>query len=50
MFNLITTVTGLSLVAKAKTDIQKIIGAAILSAGLNASVASLNRMYQKGGL
>lgn len=36
MFNLIATITGLSLVAKAETDVQKIVGGAILSAALNA--------------
>lgn len=41
MFNLIATITGLSLVMKAETDAQKVIGGAILSAALNSSFRSI---------
>lgn len=41
MFNLIATIAGISLVVKAETDVQKIIGGAILSAALNSSFRSI---------
>lgn len=41
MFNLIATVAGLVLVVKAESDVQKIVGGAILSAALNASFRSI---------
>lgn len=41
MFNLIATVAGLALVVKAESDVQKIVGGAILSAALSASFRSI---------
>ena len=41
MFNFIATIAGLSLVVKAETDAQKIIGGALLSAALNSSFRSI---------
>jgi hypothetical protein len=41
MFDLIATIAGISLVMKAKTDAQKIVGGAILSAALNSSFRSI---------
>lgn len=41
MFNLIATAAGLALVVKAESDVQKIVGGAILSAALNASFRSI---------
>lgn len=44
MFNLIATIAGLSLVVKAETDVQKIIGGAVLAAALNSSFRSIERV------
>lgn len=41
MFNLIATIAGLALVVKAESDVQKIVGGAVLSAALNASFRSI---------
>lgn len=41
MFNLFATIAGLVLVTKADTDVQKIIGGAVLSAALNSSFRSI---------
>lgn len=41
MFDLLATVAGLVLVTKAETDVQKIVGGAILSAALNSSFRSI---------
>lgn len=40
MLNLIATIASLVLVIKAESDVQKIVGGALLSAALNASIQS----------
>ena len=44
MFDLLATVAGLALVTKAETDVQKIIGGAILSAALNSAFRSMKEV------
>lgn len=44
MFNFIATIAGISLVMKAETDTQKIVGGAVLSAALNSSFRSIKEV------